>query len=323
MTVIECINSYGWAIPPLIIFEGKVHLSTWYKEEIIPYDWAIGVSENGWTNNKLGMTWLHTIFNKHTKDRTKGRYRLLILDGHKSHVTGEFEQFCMQNDIIPLCMPPHSSHLLQPLDVGCFSSLKSSYRQEVASSICLGINHVDKQEFLSMYKKACTQAISLNNIRSGFTATGLVPYDPNQVLSRLQIQLRTPSPPITNDAIHTAWVNKTPHSLHELQQQSEAIKGYIQHRTKSLLSLTNQALTQLVKGYQMAMQSAALLASENVQLRAANNKQKRKRKAIRSYIAHGGVLTAAEGLQLAQDIDYERQGGVEEGPSNPKKRTSI
>ena len=239
VTVIECINSYGWAIPPLIILEGKVHISTWYKNGDLLDDWAIGVSENGWTNNELGMTWLRTIFNKYTKDRTKGRYRLLILDGHGSHVTSEFEQFCTQNDIIPLCMPAHSSHLLQPLDVGCFSTLKSSYGQEVASSIRLGINHVDKQEFLSMYKPARTQALSPNNIRSGFAATGLVPYDPNRVISQLHIQLRTPSPPIADEAIQAAWVNKTPHTLHELQLQADAIKGYIQRRTTSPPSPTN------------------------------------------------------------------------------------
>ncbi len=320
VTVIECINSCGWATPPLFILEGKVHISTWYKDRDLPYDWAIGVSENGWTNNELGMTWLRTIFNRYTKDRTKGRYRLLILDGHGNHVTSEFEQFCAQNDIIPLCMPAHSSHLLQPLDVGCFSTLKSSYGQEVASSIRLGINHVDKQEFLSLYQPARTQALSSNNIRSGFAATGLVPFDPNRVLSQLHIQLRTPSPPIADKAIPTAWVNETPHTLHELQLQADAIKGYIQRRTTSPPSPTNQALTQLVKGCQMAMQSAALLASENSQLRAANNKQKRKREATRSYVAHGGVLTVAEGLQLAQGIENEQQGGVEAGPSNPKKR---
>jgi hypothetical protein len=73
------------------------------------------------------MTWLQSIFDKYTKDRTVGKYRLLILDGHKSHFTAEFEQYCLKNSIIPLCMPPHSSHLCQPLDVGCFSSLKNSY----------------------------------------------------------------------------------------------------------------------------------------------------------------------------------------------------
>ena len=37
-TVIECISACGWALPPLVIFEGKVHLSTWYKDSDLPHN---------------------------------------------------------------------------------------------------------------------------------------------------------------------------------------------------------------------------------------------------------------------------------------------
>jgi len=53
VTVIESINSTGWALPPMIIFAGKMHQSSWYRD--IPSDWVIGVSENGWTNDQLGL----------------------------------------------------------------------------------------------------------------------------------------------------------------------------------------------------------------------------------------------------------------------------
>jgi len=52
---------------------------------------------------------------------------LLILDGHGSHLTPQFDQLCNQNNIVPICMPAHSFHLLQPLDVGCFAVLKRTY----------------------------------------------------------------------------------------------------------------------------------------------------------------------------------------------------
>jgi hypothetical protein len=42
-----------------------------------------------------------------------------------------FELYCQQNNIITLCMPSHSSHLLQPLDVGCFGPLKKAYGRQV------------------------------------------------------------------------------------------------------------------------------------------------------------------------------------------------
>jgi hypothetical protein len=54
-TVIQGINATGWAIPPFIIFKGRHHLSAWYKEDTIPQDWVIAVSENGWTTNELSL----------------------------------------------------------------------------------------------------------------------------------------------------------------------------------------------------------------------------------------------------------------------------
>ncbi len=72
-TVIQGINAAGWAIPPFIIFAAMYHLSAWYKDNDIPSDWVIAVSDNGWTTNELGVEWLKH-FNKHTKDYTVGAY---------------------------------------------------------------------------------------------------------------------------------------------------------------------------------------------------------------------------------------------------------
>ena len=65
---------------------------SWY--ESLPPDWMVGVSENGWTTDELGLTWLKRLFGPYTQGRTVGKYRLLILDGHGSHATAEFDQYC-------------------------------------------------------------------------------------------------------------------------------------------------------------------------------------------------------------------------------------
>jgi hypothetical protein len=101
------------------------------------------------------------------------RYRLLILDDHESHATAEFDQFCMQNSIIALYMLSHTSHLLQSLYVSCFSSLKKAYDQRVETSMRLGVNHIDKDEFLVIYMSARTEAMKDTSMRNGFKATGL------------------------------------------------------------------------------------------------------------------------------------------------------
>ena len=194
VTIIETINARGDTIPPLVIFEAIMHQAAWYKDDIIPHDWSIGVSANGWTTNEIGLYWLTQVFDKHTKDRTIGRYRLLILDGHGSHVTPKFDQFYLEHQIVVLCMPPHSSHLLQPLDVGCFSVLKRAYGHLVEQIMGRGVNHIDKCEFLPLYRQARQAALHQNNIQAGFATTGLVPYNPDHVLAQLHTEYQTPSP---------------------------------------------------------------------------------------------------------------------------------
>jgi len=165
--VIQGINAVGGTIPPFVIFQGKHHLTAWYKEDSLPEDWAISVSENGWTTNELGVEWLEH-FDKHTKRRVVGSHRLLIIDGHKSHSSIDFHQRCKEKKIITLCMPPHSSHLLQPLDVGCFSPLKKAYGCQAEKLMRNKITHISKLEFLPCFISAFKDAITKNNILGGF-----------------------------------------------------------------------------------------------------------------------------------------------------------
>ncbi len=318
VTIIETIGARGSLVPPLVIFEAVMHQASWYND-LISLDWSIGVSENGWTNNKIGLHWLKEVFDKHTQGCTIGRYRLLILDGHGSHVTPEFDQYCLEHSIIVLCMPPHSSHLLQPLDVGCFSVLKRSYGYLVEQKMGLGVNHIDKSEFLSLYQQARPEALKESNIRSGFAATGLVPYNPDRVLSLLHAQYHTPSPqrPLAQSQ---TWIAETPHNVTQLHQQTELLKQYLRRRTASPPSPTEQVLNQLAKGCEIAMHRVALLADQAEKLLDENHRQKRKRAQKRSYIARGGVITGAEAVSLMEDDENRLAEAIEARSNRGRQR---
>jgi len=324
-TAIECINAAGWALDPMIIFEGKLHISTWYKDSLLPTTWRIAVSENGWTTDELTFEWLRQVFEPQTRSRTVGRYRLLILDGHGSHMTPEFDKFCKENSILIECMPPHSSHLHQPLDVGCFSVLKRAYGDLVRAKMALGVHHIDKPLFLELFFEAHTKTFSSKNIKSGFAATGLVPLNPSQVLARLRVRVRTPSPLPALDPPSSTLPLKTPSNVIELDR--------LQKQCTNRTSPTDRKLQKIVKGCQMAMHNAVLLHQENSQLRAENARQKRKQQR-RAFIQTGGSLTIGEGLSSttaalqkalkapkarkaapkapkAQEAPVEAQGGAE------------
>ncbi|KAL2885147.1 hypothetical protein HOO65_080097 [Ceratocystis lukuohia] len=163
VTVIQAINAEGWAIAPFIVVAGQYHLASWYRESNLPDDWAITTTHNGWTDNKTGLDWLRH-FDRHTKGRSTGHYRLLILDGHESHHSVDFEKYCEENHIITLCMPAHSSHLLQPLDFGCFGPLKKAYGREIEHLTRCSITHVSKTEFFSAFHAAHEAAMTRSNI---------------------------------------------------------------------------------------------------------------------------------------------------------------
>ena len=82
-------------------------------------------------------------------------------------------------------MPPHSSHLLQPLDVSCFAVLKRLYGKQIEGFMRAGLNYIDKPDFLTAFLEARKESMSINTVRSGFAGTGLVPYNPKRVLSKL------------------------------------------------------------------------------------------------------------------------------------------
>ena len=149
VTVIEAIRANGDILPPCVIFKGKTYREAWFDD--LPDNWRFEVSENGWTTDEIGLRWLQNLFVPAIQGRKQGRYQLLILDGHSSHLTPQFDRICSENDIIPICMPAHSSHRLQPLDVGCFSVLKRSYGALVEQQMRAGINYIDKLDFLTAY----------------------------------------------------------------------------------------------------------------------------------------------------------------------------
>ena len=156
-----------------------------------------------------------------------------MLDGYESHQSVAFREYCKENNIILLGLPPHSSHLTQPLDIGCFSSLKRSYSRQIENFIKAHITHITKIEFFQAFKTAYTEAISISNRKAGFRGAGLIPFDPEAVLSKLDIRIRTPS----NRSTSTdpgIWQSQTPHNPTEALSQSTLVKSRIaQHLSSS------------------------------------------------------------------------------------------
>ena len=92
------------------------------------------ILENEWTNDSLRYFWLKDHFDVLTWPNNLLQYCLLLLNGHSSHKTFEFLSYSHQHQIVVFCLPAHTTHKLQPLDVSCFQSLKAYYQQGVKNN---------------------------------------------------------------------------------------------------------------------------------------------------------------------------------------------
>ncbi|RPA94353.1 CENP-B protein, partial [Choiromyces venosus 120613-1] len=107
-TVIEGICGDGTPLEaPCIILKAKEFQSEWFKNlHGVPPRTLFGKSPNGWTDEKMGARFLKRNFGPDSESAVKAQeeYRLLIFDGHNSHVNSQFLSYCLDNKVIPLCL---------------------------------------------------------------------------------------------------------------------------------------------------------------------------------------------------------------------------
>ena len=221
VSLIECVSLHGRLLPSWVIFKGKVHQKAWYTNFT---DGHIALSENGWTDNELGLEWLKECFHPETEKTQKGEYRLLIFDGHASHITTEAIRFCIEKKIVLLCLPPHSTHILQPLDIGVFSPLATAYKNGVQARTRFGASYaIDKVDFLEIYSHARKEAVTEENIRSAWKKSGLSPYDPEAVMRQLPALPKVPSRPSTAER-SAPLISCTPANVHQVEAIMRQVK---------------------------------------------------------------------------------------------------
>ena len=187
ISLLACISAIGIHFPPVLIYKGEGYdLQNTWVEDLKPEDQAyFGSSSNGWSNDGFGVQWLVQVFDQHSRRLAGHRKRLLIVDGHSSHVNMRFLTKCDELRVVVLILPPHSTHRLQPLDVGLFQPLSTAYSQEVDEFMTkgLGLVSMSKRKFWSLFKPAFQAAFTQKNIQFAFRKAGIWPVDKSLVLN--------------------------------------------------------------------------------------------------------------------------------------------
>ena len=309
VTAVECISGDGRALLPLIIWPASTHRSNWTTYPTP--GWHYAHSEKGYNDSKISLEWLTRVFDPQTRERANGKPRVLICDGFGTHETLEILEFCLANNITLCRLTSHTSHKLQPCDVGPFAPLKTAYRDEVERLNRGRVDKVGKEHFTYLYSPARDTALTKRNIRVGWTATGLFPFNPERVLKHIpkpSVKLAIPrvdgaieTYPL-EEVLHTPVAPVTPvtpvtaealTSLHELIKQDSCTLGLT----------SKQRLQRLVQKLASAAQTSfaerALLQDQNQFLFKVNSEAK-VRRSTKSLVLEKAKMMSYEDLEEAR-----------------------
>ncbi|KZP12807.1 DDE-domain-containing protein, partial [Athelia psychrophila] len=139
----------------------------------------IATSENGWTSDFIGAEWFKTIFIPNAKARnTSGQPILLIYDGHGSHTANEMREIALQEGIHLFCLPPHTSHKLQPLDVGVFGPTQNAWQRRCEDVLAATGEGIQLRDVVKEYMLARNEAFKPETILQAWRRSGIRPIDP-------------------------------------------------------------------------------------------------------------------------------------------------
>ena len=202
ITTLFVVNAAGEIVSPLTVYK-YVRLPK-NCIDIAPPGWGIGKTENGWMDSASFYEYFSKIFHPYLLLKKIPLPVIVFLDGHVSHLSYQLSKFCREHEIIICCLPPNTTHILQPLDVAFSAPLKQQWKKFIK---LWRIQHdgSDLQKF--EIPTALSQIINKTEfneaVKAGFRNCGLYPYNPNAIdYSKCVQQKRITEEVLTNGEEH-------------------------------------------------------------------------------------------------------------------------
>ncbi len=175
VTLNIAISAAGKVIAPLVIFSKNLPRDDF--TDGIPEEWTFAKSDSGYINNDIFTSWFSTCF---VKQCGRGRPVLAIMDNLSSHLSPAVIDIAQQENIELLCLPAHSTHLLQPLDVGYYHLLKQHVATLSTALGYTGLKTIPRHKFPKLVHLAVNK-IAGSTVSASFSSVGIFPFNPAKV----------------------------------------------------------------------------------------------------------------------------------------------
>ena len=181
MSVLCCFRAAGYAMPPLIISRKGLPAGRFHKYR--PVNASYSSNKSGFVDMAIYTEWFKKTFLKFAPTE---RPLLLLQDGASAHMGPDLIEAAIANDIILLCFPPKTTHLLQPCDVGLYRTMEAQLRRTMQQVMVLrGELGIQKHNIPAIIRKVFLNSFTPALISKAFETCGIHPLNRNAISKEL------------------------------------------------------------------------------------------------------------------------------------------
>ena len=180
-TILTFVSGVGKVIPPMVIHKGMLVQTQWTQDA--PVGVHIATTSKGYiTKHKFHEYGVQFIWWLKTHRKLDSPH-LLIIDSHKSHIYNVAFFDCMKaNNVHVMAIPPHTSHIVQALDSTPFAQLRELWQWYLSEwNSNTKAKALPKGSFWDVFEPAWSCMMTVGNIQSGFSETGVYPVNFNAI----------------------------------------------------------------------------------------------------------------------------------------------
>jgi len=198
--------------------------------------------------------------------------------------------------------PPHLTHLMQPLDVGCFQTYKHFHKLAVHQAVRNMQLTYDYSCFLQDLPGIREKALTEKTIVSAWAKAGLFPLDPDMVLKKMK-QYSDPEP---DDELppHYESFFQTPKTVRYSLKLVEALAKRIDHK---LSSPTRKHMEPYRKGYEQILRIADIQQGDLIAIQTATKESIRRKATNRNYIVGKGPISVRAAIQAVAEKEARKR----------------
>ena len=175
LTFLGTYNANGETVTPMMVYP-YMRLPSEIASNIPP-DFHVALTESGWMTSKLFYEFIANPFINWINQNNIERPVVLFVDGHKTHVTLQTSVLCEDNGIILYLLPPNTTHIMQPADVGPFRPMKHYWREAVSDFQRKHPGILVTRKDVAPLLKTVLDKVASNSIINGFRKSGIHPFN--------------------------------------------------------------------------------------------------------------------------------------------------